>query len=431
MLTLAQDDISKFRSWLCLNLDSVTWQGRFKAEFEEFWTLFFESEKNLADLIDRFEYAKILLKIGPLVSWFEWLKNKLIVYVFIHKGLTIGEISEQTKISPGEIGHLLRSFFIEYFPRFDDELSDLFQISNIASSNFTVNIESVCSAIPIQTELLGSYDDEIMPSMEVTLYEEWGIFLERLKKDQREPRLSSAFIKSRMTISYQWNFFRDVFVLLFIAAIAVFFIQKMNSIYEKFLVEKISIYEPQFQWLDRTLIFKSNEEPLMSAEFNLDVDDLSEVVDVAGNFGIVEDEERFDPESEVTLTSWDSLPRDFNTASLEVSSFEELASGGYRDTRFGNTKVYRVMMKSVDTNKVRDQLEVLLNNYRVTQADNVKPGLNVPGGVYYNLFVPLEHLKEFIAQVMEVDDAILYESRTRAGRNPVGMNKVFIWVKSI
>jgi hypothetical protein len=88
-------------------------------------------------------------------------------------------------------------------------------------------------------------------------------------------------------------------------------------------------------------------------------------------------------------------------------------------------------MKSVDTYVAKSKLDVLLKNYEVSQVDNVKPGQDVPGGIYYNLFVPRERLKEFIAQVMEVDDSILYESRTRAGRNPVGKNKVFIWVKNI
>ena len=66
-----------------------------------------------------------------------------------------------------------------------------------------------------------------------------------------------------------------------------------------------------------------------------------------------------------------------------------------------------------------------------TQVDNVKPGQPVPGGVYYNIFVPRLHLKEFMAQVMNQEQANLYESRTRVRRNPPGKNRVFIWVKDI
>jgi hypothetical protein len=59
----------------------------------------------------------------------------------------------------------------------------------------------------------------------------------------------------------------------------------------------------------------------------------------------------------------------------------------------------------------------------------VRPGQEVPGGIYYNLYVPREFLQEFIEQVKSVDSSISYESRTRSKRNPPGKNKVFIWVK--
>ena len=88
-------------------------------------------------------------------------------------------------------------------------------------------------------------------------------------------------------------------------------------------------------------------------------------------------------------------------------------------------------MRSVDAFSSKERLDVLLKKYEVTRVDNVKPGKKVPGGMYYNLYVPREYLKEFMAQVMEFDDAVLYESRTRTGRNPPGKNKVFIWVKNI
>ena len=88
-------------------------------------------------------------------------------------------------------------------------------------------------------------------------------------------------------------------------------------------------------------------------------------------------------------------------------------------------------MKSEDTINSRSRLDELLSTYGVTQVDNVKPGTPVPGGVYYNIFVPRAHLEEFLAQVMQIDEAVLYESRTRGRGNPPGKNKVFIWVKSL
>ena len=122
--------------------------------------------------------------------------------------------------------------------------------------------------------------------------------------------------------------------------------------------------------------------------------------------------------------------KDFTSADLEQSAYEEERKGGYRDTRFGNKIVYRVMMRSVDPSTSRGQVNELLAKYAVTQLGKVKPGTFVPGGVYYNLFVPTNYLKEFLAQVMDTGEAILYKSRTRS-RNPPGKNKVFIWIKTI
>jgi hypothetical protein len=429
-LVLNSSDFAHFRQWLRLNEDSLTWQGRYKAEFEEFWSLFFVDGISCAELVKKFDFAQGVTKIGPLVSWLEWLREKFLLFLFVQKNLSIREIAEQTSISPCSVGHTLRSYFVECFPRFDDELSDLFQVSHIASLNIDIKLSDVRNRLSITREILGSHDDEIMPSMEVTLYEEWGILLFRLRKDQFKPSIELAKLKKQFSLQNYLNFTKEIVILLIIALVATAGVKHFNKFYERFLVEKISIYEPQFQWLDRSLIFKGQEDALV-AQFNLEVEDLDDVVDVASTMLFLDEEERFDPESEVVLTSWDALPRDFNVAQLEVSSFEELSSGGYRDTRFGRTKVFRVMMKSVDLLRARDNLNQLLAHYSVTQADNVRPGQLVPGGLYYNLFVPLENLKEFLAQVMEVDDAVLYESRTRAGSNPPGQNKVFIWVKSI
>lgn len=429
-MILAKRDFQEFRQWLLLNEDSLTWQGRYKKEFEDFWELFFVDGLTVHELMLKFDYAQKITQIGPLVSWFDWLRNKFLLFLFINKDLNLGELAQQTNMPHSNLGHILRSYLVECFPRFDDELSDLFQVAHVASQNINIRMSDVRSQLNISREIPGSHDDEIMPSMEVTLYEEWGILLARLRKDQRDPSGELKKLQGHFKLQRYLRFGREVFILIAVALVVTLGIKQFNVFYEQYLIEKISIYEPQFQWLDRSLIFKSSEEEVV-ADFSLEVEDLDDVVDVASSILLLDEEERFDPESEVILTSWDALPRDFNVANLEVSSFEELTSGGYRDTRFGRTKVFRVLMKSVDLFDVRDKLDHLLAHYSVTQADNVKPGQVVPGGLYYNLFVPIENLKEFLAQVMEVDDAILYESRTRAGSNPPGQNKVFIWVKSI
>jgi hypothetical protein len=429
-IILSSEDYQRFRAWLDLNLDAVTWQGRYRQEFEDFWSLFFIDGLSVSQLAQRFEYAKRVSKIGPLTSWFTWLRDKLVCYVFLKKSVTVLELATQFQLPVTQAAAILRNFFIENFPYLDDELSELFQIGHAASAAARLCFPDLKNTLSIEAPLIGSHDDEIMTSMEVTLYDEWVYFVRKMRKEIYGPQFDIEKIKRKASFSKQLKVMRDIILLLLIGGGIILIVQRANVWYEDYLLDKISVYEPQFEWLDNELTFQEVEN-VNPGDFNLDIDDIEEVENVAADFNVVTEEERFDTESEVTLTSWDSLPRDFSVANLEVSSYEELESRGYRDSRYGHTKVYRVLMKSVDTYVAKSKLDVLLKNYEVSQVDNVKPGQDVPGGIYYNLFVPRERLKEFIAQVMEVDDSILYESRTRAGRNPVGKNKVFIWVKNI
>lgn len=81
-LVFTQNDYTEFRSWLNLNLDGLTWQGRFKKEFEAFWEVFFEENLTIRKIIVRFDYAYSQVKIGSLSSWFLWLRDKFLSFIF-------------------------------------------------------------------------------------------------------------------------------------------------------------------------------------------------------------------------------------------------------------------------------------------------------------------------------------------------------------
>ncbi|ATH06569.1 hypothetical protein BIY24_01000 [Halobacteriovorax marinus] len=426
-----KEDFEDFRSWLGLNIESITWQGRFRDEFEEFWKLFFLDGLSLIQISARFEYGTTNTKIGPIISWFQWVRDKFISYIFIKKDISILELSAQLNIGVSELASTLRVFFVEVYPHYEDYFSETFQVGNKASQNIYIKYSDLKNKYNLEEIYRGSHEEEIMPALEVTLYDEWSIFLERMKKDLFHPEFNLSRIRKNASLKKQAVFIAEVLVLLAVGT-GIFYVLKYgNQSFEKYLTEKISVYEPQFKWLDKNLTFKSNE-PVEEKSFPLNVAAIDEVDDSASQLGeTLVEEARFEAESEVVLTSMDSLPKDFEIAGLEQSEYEELRQRGYRDSRYGNTKVYRVMMKSVDAQRVRGSLNQLLEKYEVTQVDNVKPGLAVPGGFYYNLYVPRAKLKEFMAQVNEVDDTVIYESRTRTIRNPPGKNKVFIWVKKI
>jgi len=102
-----------------LNLDGLTWQGRFKKEFEQFWEVFFEPELSLSKTMERFEYAYSQVRIGSLSSWFLWLRDRFISYVFIHKNATIEQIANESNLSASVVATILRNFLLDEYPHLD------------------------------------------------------------------------------------------------------------------------------------------------------------------------------------------------------------------------------------------------------------------------------------------------------------------------
>src|SRR5690606_21537511 len=111
---------------------------------------------------------------------------------------------------------------------------------------------------------------------------------------------------------------------------------------------------------------------------------------------------------------------------------EEMESkkGGYRNTIYGSQKAYRVMMTSVSPAQTSQKLHEYIKAYQVQKADTVNPGTQILDGRYANLVVPAQHLSDFLARVSSVEEATILENKTRSVGAP-GMNKVFIWIKSI
>ena len=89
------------------------------------------------------------------------------------------------------------------------------------------------------------------------------------------------------------------------------------------------------------------------------------------------------------------------------------------------------MMTSVDPEQTKAELAQVLKEFSVEQVDKVKPGTKIPGGIYFNLYVPRYALKKFLSKVSSFEkEATILESRTVYGGKK-NMNKVFIWIKSI
>jgi hypothetical protein len=87
-----------------------------------------------------------------------------------------------------------------------------------------------------------------------------------------------------------------------------------------------------------------------------------------------------------------------------------------------------LILKLLDA--IKSKILPLLEKYKISQVDNVKPGTQIPGGLYFNLNVPTKSLKDFMTKVTTFSEATIFECKSQGG-DIVGKNRVFIWVKSI
>jgi hypothetical protein len=430
-IVYTRDQLDAFRDWLALNLNSITWEGRYIEEFETFWKNFFVPSITLRRVQERFDYIKETLNTGPLVSWFDWLNDKFLMYSFVNLNLSIHELSLQANISESNISLKLRDYYVERYPYLEEGLNEVFQISNVSNDNLFLRHSDIITSFAIENNSTVSWDDDLMGSLEVTLYPEWKKLLIEIENVFYKKKTNIIKIRNNMTFAKQLKFFQEVLILFLVGSFLLFSIRIGNKWYEDSMAGKISLFEPNFFWLDKSLTFReAPNQDEQKIELSLaQIDELEKVEGDQDPFEGIE-ELRFDDESDVTITSVESLPKNFEVASQEQSSYEEETKGGFRDQKVGSGRAFRVMMNSVSPLDARENINKLLDLYKAEQVDKVAPGKEIPGGVYYNLYVPLGNLREFLSRIDSVEKTIIYESKTRT-KMPNGMAKVFVWIKSI
>lgn len=428
---LKKQDFVEFKEWLNLNMDGLTWQGRFKNEFETFWEMFFLEGTSLREMFERFEYAQSQVGIGSLASWFKWLRNKFINYIFIFKNVSIEQLSHELHQHPSTVATLLYEFWTDEHPHLEGYFSKVFHVGNFGSPNIDVNFERIKTQMNLDIPEKGSRDEDIMPSMEVTLFEEWSKFLKKMKNDLVQPRFSIKMIRKQTNFSLQIKLLQEVSILLILLVVTVFVVRKTNYWYEKSLADKISIYEPNFSWLNKNLVFKSTTKKEVK-EFKLNFNEIKSI-EKSDNLTELFDPEQYQEETDVELTSFENIPKDIEKADSERSQYEEAKQGpnGLREAKGGGVKVYRVMLTSTNSAESRKKILDLINSYEGKQADKVKLGEVVPGGVYFNVFLPRKGLRDFIQELTKIEKGKIFETQAGGVSVPAGQTRVFIWMKSI
>lgn len=230
-----------------------------------------------------------------------------------------------------------------------------------------------------------------------------------------------------------WQMFALQILMLTIITICLFWgIKIINHYYEKLIIEKITLLEPNFLWLDTKLTFK-NESDVPQKEIKLlstQIDELEKLERVEQTkFQVTE----FLPESDILDTSvaiagWGSgFTQDFPASEAEEAPN---ISNEYRDIYDGFSRSYRLMLNSADVFDMRQKLIVLFRSYGVKEAAIPMVGKESLDGVYFNVFIPAAKIQNFIAEVGTMEMTNTYISKT-SYRPPPGYERVFIWVKKI
>ncbi len=433
-MILNKVDFEQFKTWLDLDINSIAWEGRYADSFSGFWDSFFKDQIEPKELGERFSYAKKIAKSGPLISWLTWLFEKFITYSFIHNDFSIREISLLYDLPERYIATIIRDHMIKVYPIYEDLINEKFQISNVSSENLFITFKDIEQIMGQEARVKGTFEDDILAHMEVTLYPDWPNLVKELRKDILLLKVDFGNLQKRTAFKKQIKFLQEVIFLLLVLSLLVFALKNANKWYEDYLVNKITLFEPNFFWLDKTLSYQE-QDLLARQSIDLSNKELDELEKIEAQQVFSDDKlaSRYDPESDVTvLDSVEDVPKTFGEAETEQSAYEENKKGGYRDSSYSssNKKAYRIMMASVEPTTIKSKILPLIKRYGIAQIDNVKPGTQIPGGLYFNLNVPSKNLKDFMTKVSTFAEATIFESRSEGG-DLAGKNRVFIWVKGI
>jgi len=432
-MNILKEDREQFEKWLALDINSIAWEGRNAESFHTFWLSLFKDTISYLELSERFDYARKIAKSGPLISWLTWIFDKFIVYTFIFNDISIRELALELDFEEKMIATILRDHFIKAYPVDEDFLNEKFQIANVSSENLFLRFSDIRPVLGDSGLETGHFEDDILANMEVTLYPDWNNLVSQLSKDLKFLKIDFDTVKKKTRFGHQLKFLQEVILLLLVLSFVVFALKNSNKWYEDYLVNKITLFESNFFWLDKSLSYQE-QDALARQSLDLSNKELEELEKLEAQQAFVDEslEARFDPESDVVvLDSADAVPK-FVDAENEQSLYEENRKGGYRDTSYGvtNRKAYRVLMASVDAAEIKSKILPLIEKYGISQVDNVRPGTEIPGGIYFNVHVPSKNLRDFLANVTSYSEATIFESRSQGGDRP-GNNRVFIWIKKI
>lgn len=390
-------DERHFFSWLLLDREQVTWQGKYEREFATLCTLFLGKETNAATQIQKlFPY----LTNGPVKNWFEWLFHKAIVFQFLG-GASPEALEEKTNLSAGSLGKILKDHFNLHYP----EKRSLW---NHWSTQSLESWRSCCETWQIKGE---SYfpltSQEHLAELEVTLYPEWHYALSVLQK-KSEYQVYGLFL---WQILKRKRFFSGA-ILVF--ALVLGFVWQGQDLYlqirSRWMPQTLSknIWTEDFEWPSNNLVYnrQSSEELKARPYVQPSLEKKNKAPSLAQSF------------SEETQVNYEKSP--------EVIKFNEMLEGPKKQNTYPQShKVYRLEMRVEDFSKTQKNLQQLISSYDATLLAPKKSYLHLPGKFFYSLSLASSKIDPFIEKLKNMARVKIYPTRYVHMTDQVG-DRLFI-----
>lgn len=426
---LRKSEIDSFFEWLDLDLSSIAWEGKFKKSFDLFQELLFNEHTLIEEVAKKIDLLKEHAGSGPIYSWLKWLGDQFALYIFSIRNCDIAKLCQELHLDPSYFGHILRIHLLEVYPDKEHLINEHLELGAVRSPSKRKTFQMILKELEISELGSISSDIEMMKKLEVTIFPQWKMIIKELEKNslQIHKDLNKKIAKENSRGIKKFVF--EFCLLVCLGLGGIYSMGALNQFYERFLLEKIQLLEPLFIATDQSLAYKSESRDERKIDLsNKEIEELERVE----NLKILNDlnTNRYEPETdEVVLTSVEDIPRSFEE--IDEDGQKKLPAGYRNMTWFrGGRKAYRVLLTSIDPEAMKEEVNKLLYDFEANREWKFVNGKRIPGGIYFNFYLPRKNLKDFLSKMSQYGDATIFESNSREKPIP-GANRVFIWIKSI
>ena len=252
--------------------------------------------------------------------------------------------------------------------------------------------------------------DTVFNRLELDLFPSWRQFINSLEDNGGQKSLLST-----RPVKYILGYLLTLFFL----SVTVYVLFYSSLLEGEKLAQKLDISIPSFEKIDSFQVLSEIKK------LDLPIFD-SQKLDPPKKFAL---SERDSTESEIEYIDYDQLKNRFNSLATGKNKFEEETQGVFRETRYGYSTVYRLMIETPDSFEVLRILNGLRDKYKLEKAGDVEPGTFIPGGNYYNLLIENHKVEKFLEDASTLKPMI-YASRSK-GRSVPGKTKLFIFVNKL